>query len=1052
MPKTFLKKSTGWTEIKSIFVKKSTGWAEVKNVFLKKTSGWVKVFTKLSLPDTTTAPSIRTTNTSGTGTIYDGPVATSPQYLNADLFGKDGTYTNYTSIFGRKFTRASTSSAITRTTIVNDDRFTSAGGVTTAMRTACDEQYLFYELTVQNGSSANEIYPISSAIKMIKSYPALIDCGWNETEAVGTQLNFDYSLENYYYNSIEPSSSYIRWWRSNNTDPGGTLIKQETITDTTTGTPSSSSRAGTSSYTPTSSDIGYYIVAEIIAVSSYTRHNGYTDNFSLASFPTDGVIGSALTFSNVAVKDYYGNNGLDNRDRWPTGTLNQYTGQLSGYDSNTTIRIRYRIYNYDTGLYWKPSTGTQTTASAAWDSWNSDGSGNGYISNVSVSGGVATFYDYFDLDASTFNGGGSGPTWWLEIELSAVRGGPRVYYNNSNLIPETYYISKRIDPTVSVSPSTVGLNTNVTISGTFAGFPATPSTNAYPRQYKVDYGDGTDSGWLPVGGYAYGTLNPSYSLTKSYSTGGTYTVRTRTIPFGTDATTTITVASVKTAPTVTNVTQSSLGGQMTVTVSGGSGPAYQMYWKGGADAPGVSVTPDGASNTTTIIDSTGPSSTGTYYVFARSSATTTSTDTTAPTTIISEWSSGYQFVLSATRYLFFDANGGSGGPSSQTGIDSGSGASITITSSIPSRSGYTFDGWTIASNGSGTVYTGGNSITIYGDTTLYAKWTANNLTAPTNVQVTGSAGNHSVSFSGGSGPYFQVYWTTVSTTSTTSYDQSGFSSPITVTNLVNPIGGTTYYFFVRSVSALSNVGTGPSSTISSWSSPGSWTAPVSPPSLTSFTISPTTPTVGTTITVTANWANNPTSTSTKITRGTANVISSESTVAGPNASNTASYTIQSGDVGLYLAGFSTASNSGGTTGPSKTTSPVEIGPVTQPFTPPSSGTPSWSSASNFQRISGSSILRWYTDYPSISGDGSFSGMQFEIRTTAGGGTLLASGTRSYPGAGTYPYSGGGTVWAFRCGTSDGDISYSASARYARVRTVMLGTNGTTYYGSWTGWI
>jgi len=123
---------------------------------------------------------------------------------------------------------------------------------------------------------------------------------------------------------------------------------------------------------------------------------------------------------------------------------------------------------------------------------------------------------------------------------------------------------------------------------------------------------------------------------------------------------------------------------------------------------------------------------------------------------------------------------------------------------------------------------------------------------------------------------------------------------------------------------------------------------------------------------------------------------------------------------------------------------------TSTFTPPSSGAVSWSSGSNFQRTT--TLLRWFTDYPSISGDGSFTGMQFEIRTTAGGGTLLASGQRSYPGDFTYPYAGGGTIWAFRCGTSDGDISYSSSARYARVRTVMLGTNGTTYYGSWTGWI
>jgi hypothetical protein len=122
------------------------------------------------------------------------------------------------------------------------------------------------------------------------------------------------------------------------------------------------------------------------------------------------------------------------------------------------------------------------------------------------------------------------------------------------------------------------------------------------------------------------------------------------------------------------------------------------------------------------------------------------------------------------------------------------------------------------------------------------------------------------------------------------------------------------------------------------------------------------------------------------------------------------------------------------------------------FVAPTSPAPSWTSGGNFQRITGSSILRWFTDYPSISGDGSITGMDFEIRTTAGGGTLLASGTRSYPGAFTYPYSAAGTVWAFRCGTSDGDISYSSSARFARARVRMLGTNGTTYFGTWTGWI
>lgn len=562
-----------------------------------------------------------------------------------------------------------------------------------------------------------------------------------------------------------------------------------------------------------------------------------------------------------------------------------------------------------------------------------------------------------------------------------------------------------------------------------------------------------------IGYYIY-AVEECFNSGTDYDLGLTTGVQAKVI------TTSTVAAGNKTPPTIQSATQSSPGGQLNVVVSGGSGPAYQIYWSASSTPPGASSQPDGGAvasggATTTVSDSSGVPSTGTWYVFARSTTTagfTTGDTGNNATTQYSQWAPnpGFQFSVTATRYLYYDANGGSGAPSTQSGVDSGSGATLTISSTIPTRSGFTFNGWNTSSSGAGTNYSSGGSITLTSDVTLYAKWTANNLTAPSINSVTGTAGNLSVSFSGGSGPHYQVYWYPTNRSdiqSVISYDANGSSSPITVTNLASPTSGATYYFWIRSVSSLTNTGTGPSASISSWSSVSTWTAPVSPPSLTSFTISPTTPTVGTTITVTANWSNSPSSVSTKITRGTQNVANFETTVAGPNASSTASYTIQAADVGYYLAGFSTASNSGGTTGPSKTTSPAEIGPVTQPFTPPSSGAPSWSSGSNFSRkTTAPTHLQWFTDYPSISGNGSFTGMEFEIRTTAGGGTLLASGTRSYPGAGSYPYSAGGTVWAFRCGTTDGDISYSSSARYARVRTVMLGTNGTTYYGTWSGWI
>jgi hypothetical protein len=372
MPKTFLKRSGGWTEMKSIFVKKSTGWTEVRSVFVKRVvsnvATWVRVYFKSALPDTTTPPEIRTT--SSTSDIYAGPAAVSPRYLNDNLFGKDGEYTNFTSKFGRKFTRGSTSTATTRTTIVDDDRFTTAGGVTTAMRTACDEQFLFYELTVQNISSANEIQSISSPVKMIKQEPSVDvnTTGWTGTEQVGTELSFNYTLENYYYNRIEPASSYIRWWRSTTTSPGGTKVKEETITDTTTGTPSTSSRSGTSKYTPQADDVGYYIVAEIIAVSSNTRHRGFTDNYSVFSFPTADTIKDKyrFAFGNTLYVSSNGHIGLESGS-------SSYTSMSSGKNISIFVKDFEQVYlaRYSDSssyyLYFKSyllNSGTESPANA----------------------------------------------------------------------------------------------------------------------------------------------------------------------------------------------------------------------------------------------------------------------------------------------------------------------------------------------------------------------------------------------------------------------------------------------------------------------------------------------------------------------------------------------------------------------------------------------------------------------------------------------------------------------------------------------------------------
>ena len=69
--------------------------------------------------------------------------------------------------------------------------------------------------------------------------------------------------------------------------------------------------------------------------------------------------------------------------------------------------------------------------------------------------------------------------------------------------------------------------------------------------------------------------------------------------------------------------------------------------------------------------------------------------------------------------ITYDANNGTGAPSSQTKI---AGEAITLSNTIPTRSNYEFDGWNTNSDGSGASYAPGATYSSDSDVTLYAKW------------------------------------------------------------------------------------------------------------------------------------------------------------------------------------------------------------------------------------------------------------------------------------------------------------------------------------------
>jgi len=111
----------------------------------------------------------------------------------------------------------------------------------------------------------------------------------------------------------------------------------------------------------------------------------------------------------------------------------------------------------------------------------------------------------------------------------------------------------------------------------------------------------------------------------------------------------------------------------------------------------------------------------------------------------------------------------------------------------------------------------------------------------------------------------------------------------------------------------------------------------------------------------------------------------------------------------------------------------------------------------------SSSWEYFCDYPTPSGSyQSITGMQFEIysaNSTAGSKVTGGAGIQTFPGSvTTYPYTSSrdGTIWGFRIASGSSSSSSplgtrvaTTARRYGRVRVVMLGTNGTTYYGTWT---
>ena len=142
------------------------------------------------------------------------------------------------------------------------------------------------------------------------------------------------------------------------------------------------------------------------------------------------------------------------------------------------------------------------------------------------------------------------------------------------------------------------------------------------------------------------------------------------------------------------------------------------------NANGGSVSPASVTILKNGIISSLPTPTRTGYTFngwytAASGGTkvTTSTSFAADATIYAQWT-----VI--TYSVTFNANGGTGAPEAQTKTHD---VALTLSTTVPTREGYTFLGWATAADATQASLQPGGSYTANADVTLYAVWQQNQV-------------------------------------------------------------------------------------------------------------------------------------------------------------------------------------------------------------------------------------------------------------------------------------------------------------------------------------
>ena len=168
--------------------------------------------------------------------------------------------------------------------------------------------------------------------------------------------------------------------------------------------------------------------------------------------------------------------------------------------------------------------------------------------------------------------------------------------------------------------------------------------------------------------------------------------------------------------------------QSTATMTYGAPHSVNYNANGGSGAPSTQTK---YYNQTLTLSTTKPTKTGYTFKGWGTSSTATTVAYAAGASYTKNAKLNLYAIWTANTYkITYNANGGSGAPSAQTKTY---GTNLTLSTTKPTRTGYTFLGWSTSSTATTATYAAGGTYTTNAAVTLYAVWEINTYTVTFNA-------------------------------------------------------------------------------------------------------------------------------------------------------------------------------------------------------------------------------------------------------------------------------------------------------------------------------